>query len=74
MAATSLNPTQLHLLKMFSFSKTEQSLTNIKNALMHYFAQNVDDAMDALWDSGEWNDEKNEAVLNEHLRTRYNEK
>ena len=41
---------------------------------MHYFAQNVDDAMDALWDSGEWNDEKNEAVLNEHLRTRYNEK
>lgn len=74
MAATSLNPTQLHLLKMFSFSKTEQSLNNIKNALMHYFVQNVDDAMDALWDSGEWNDEKNEAVLNEHLRTRYNEK
>lgn len=74
MAATSLNPTQLHLLKMFSFSKTEQSLNNIKNALMHYFSQNVDDAMDALWDSGEWNDEKNEAVLNEHLRTRYNEK
>ena len=27
--------------------------------------------MDRLWDSGEWSDVKNEAVLKEHLRTPY---
>ena len=48
-----LNPTQLHLLKMF------------------YFAKRVEDEMDALWESGEWNQEKNEAILKEHLRTSY---
>ena len=30
--------------------------------------------MDALWESGEWDNEKNEAVLNEHLRTPYKNK
>ena len=27
--------------------------------------------MDALWDSGKWNDEKNEEILKKHLRTPY---
>ncbi len=71
MAVAALNPTQIHLLKMFSFSKSEQSLNNIKDALMHYFAKNVDDAMEQLWDEGKWDDQKNEAVLKEHLRTPY---
>lgn len=73
MTVAALNPTQLHLLKMFSFSKTEESLENIKDALMHYFAKNVDDAMDLLWDEGKWDNQKNEAVLKEHLRTPYHE-
>ena len=73
MAVAALNPTQLHLLKMFSFSKTEKSLENIKDALMHYFAKNVDDAMDELWEAGKWDNQKNETVLKEHLRTPYHE-
>ena len=36
-----LNPTQLHLLKMFSFAKTEDTLFEIKKALSDYFAQKV---------------------------------
>ena len=66
-----LNPTQLHLLKMFSFAKNEESLEEIKTALTVYFAKRVEDEMDALWESGEWNQEKNEAILKEHLRTPY---
>ena len=66
-----LNPTQLHLLKMFSFAKNEESLEEIKLALTAYFAKRVEDDMDALWESGEWNQEKNEAILKEHLRTPY---
>ena len=66
-----LNPTQLHLLKMFSYAKSEDSLDEIKKALTAYFAKRVEDEMDNLWESGEWDQEKNEAILNEHLRTRY---
>ncbi|MCQ2062806.1 MAG: hypothetical protein MJY99_05660 [Fibrobacter sp.] len=68
---TVLNPTQLHLLKMFSFAKDSKALEEIRVALMDVFAKRVEDGMDSLWESGEWDDEKNEAVLNEHLRTPY---
>ena len=71
MEATVLNPTQLHLLKMFSFAKTEDDLMEMKKALNAYFAKRVEDEMDALWEQGLWNDEMNEAVLKEHLRTPY---
>ena len=71
MEATVFNPTQLHLLKMFSYAKSEDALLEIKEALSAYFAQKVVDDMDALWDQGLWSQEKNEAILKEHLRTPY---
>ena len=37
----------------------------------NYYAQKATEEMDSLWDAGEWDAEKNEAVLNEHLRTPY---
>lgn len=67
MQTTTFNPTQLHLLKMFSYAKTEQELDTIKDALAAYFASNVDKAMDELWESGQWDNEKNEAILEEDL-------
>ena len=66
-----LNPTQLHLLKMFSFAKTDDALFEIKKALSAYFAQMVEDYMDQLWEQGLWSQEKNEDILKEHLRTPY---
>ena len=50
--STQLNPTQLHLLKMFSYAKTDRDLDDIKSALSAYFASNIDKAMDQLWDDG----------------------
>ena len=58
-----LNPTQLHLLKMFSFAKDSESLEEIRVALTDVFAKRVENGMDALWESGEWNNEKNEKVF-----------
>ena len=51
---STLNPTQLHLLKMFSFAKDSKALAEIRAALMEIFAKRVEDDMDALWESGEW--------------------
>ncbi len=71
MAVAALNPTQLHLLKMFSYARTESALSDIKDALTRYFADKVDEEMDKLWDEGKWDNEKNEEILKEHLRTPY---
>jgi len=68
---SALNSTQLHLLEMFSYARTPEAFDEIKKALFSYFADKVESDMDALWDSGEWDNEKNESILNEHLRTEY---
>ena len=52
MAVAALNPTQLHLLKMFSYARTESALSDLKDALTQYFADKVDEEMDKLWDEG----------------------
>ena len=44
-----------------------------KNRLTAYFAQRVEEDMDKLWDEGLWDQDKNEAILKEHLRTPYND-
>lgn len=69
---TALNPTQIHLLKMFSFAKSEKALDNIKVALSDYFANKAEEDMDRLWEEGLWDDDKNEKILKQHLRTPYN--
>ena len=63
MEATIFNPTQLHLLKMFSYAKNEDSLDEIKKALTAYFSKKVEDEMDELWEIGDWDDKKNESIL-----------
>jgi hypothetical protein len=37
-------------------------------------AQKVENGMDDLWNFGKWDDEKNEEILKEHLRTTYKRK
>ena len=71
MKSEPLNPVQLYLLKMFSYAKDERVLEEIRKSLTAYFAQRVE--RDKLWDEGLWDQDKNEAILKEHLRTPYND-
>ena len=68
MEATTLNQTQIHLLKMFSYAKTDEALQRLKAALVAFYSQKIDEEMDALWKSGEMNDEKQESFKNGHQR------
>lgn len=36
-----------------------------------YYAQKATEEMDKLWETGAWSEEKNKAVLKEHLRTQH---
>ena len=58
-----LNAVQLHLLKMFSFTKTEQNLQDLKKLLRSFYIQQVENEVDQY--------QIDDQMLNEHLRTPY---
>ena len=57
------NATQLHLLKMFSFTQTEQTLQDLKKLLRDFYIQQVEKEVDKY--------QIDDHILNEHLRTPY---
>ena len=69
--STLLNEAQLSILRLLGSMKTVEEVNELRQVICDYYARRVDEEMDKLWDSGQWNDEKNEAVLQEHLRTPY---
>ena len=57
------NETQLHLLRMFSFTQTEQTLQDMKKVLRDFYIQQVEKEAN--------NYQLGDQLLNEHLRTPY---
>lgn len=66
-----LNQAQLSILRLLARMNTKEKVDELKQVISNYYAQKATEEMDRLWDSGEWSEEKNEAVLDEHLRTPY---
>ena len=60
------NPIQLHILEMFNYCKSDESMEELKNVLSDFYAQKVQKEADRLWDSGELNDTAIERILGEH--------
>ena len=55
---TTLNPTQMHLLKLFAFNDREDFAREVQMVLTHYFQQKLDEESDRLWEEGVLNQEK----------------
>jgi len=47
-----LNPTQMHLLKLFAFNNSEDYAREIQTVLTRYFQQKLDEESDLLWNDG----------------------
>lgn len=73
METTALNEAQMSILRLLGSMKTIEEVDELRQVICDYYARRVDDEVDKLWESGQWNDEKNEAVLSEHLRTPYHQ-
>jgi hypothetical protein len=71
MASSVLNEAQMSILRLLGSMKTVEEVDELRQVICDYYAHRVDEEVDKLWESGQWNDEKNEAILNEHLRTPY---
>lgn len=71
MKTTVFNPAQEHILRMLSFSNSEEDVIELKKVLFDYYSKKLQAEADKLWDEGVLNDEKIEGLLKEHLRTPY---
>ena len=70
MESTALNPTQLHLLKFFSFNNSENYAREIQMVLTRHFQAQLDAEADRLWDEGILNQERLDAIRKEDLHAK----
>ena len=70
---TTLNPIQLHLLEMFNHCDSEKMMLELKEVLAEFYAKQVQEEANRLWDEGSLNGEAIERILDEHWRTPYSE-
>ena len=68
---TILNQAQIDILHLLSTMNTVEEVSELRKIISSYYANKATAEMDRLWDIGEWDKEKNDAVLKEHLRTPY---
>jgi hypothetical protein len=66
-----LSNLQLEILKTFSRPLPESQVLEIQKLLADYFAQKVDNEVDALFEQNNWSASKVDEWLGEHLRTPY---
>jgi hypothetical protein len=62
---------QLELLKVFRFDLSDKQLKEIKSILVAYFADNVSNEVDKLFEEQDWGEDKIEEWSKEHMRTKY---
>jgi len=66
-----LNQAQLSILRLLARMNTKEKVDELRLVISNYYARKATEEMNRLWDSGEWSETKNKAVLEEHLRTPY---
>ena len=52
METTAFNPIQIHLLRMFEYDNSPQSLEELKDVLYHYYSERMNTKLNDLWDKG----------------------
>lgn len=67
----SLSNIQLELLKLYQYNLSESQLVDIKRLLAQYFAKEIDEEIDQLWDENAWNKQTIKNWKNTHMRTPY---
>jgi hypothetical protein len=71
MEATLLNPTQLHLLRMFSYNRDEERLLELKEVLFNYYCRKVSEEGRRVWNEKNMSNEMMRELMNTHIRTSY---
>lgn len=70
MEASVLNPTQMHLLKLFAFNNSEEYAHEIQRVLTRHFQSQLDIESDRLWDEGILNQERLDEIRQTDLHAK----
>ena len=65
---SSLNPVQLHLLKLFSFTKREEGLKELQSVLFDYYKSKLKTQTDEFWKNNNLDSSKMEEIMYGHNR------
>ena len=71
MEAITFSPAQIHVFNMVSRIKSASGLEQLRKQLAAFYAKQIDDEMDRLWESGEWDEKKLQELRGSHFRTPY---
>ena len=71
MLPSSLNPTQLEILKHFSRTLSENELLEIKRILVRYLADKATRLADEVFEQKGWTQEDMDKLAHTHMRTPY---
>jgi len=72
MEAITFSPAQVHVFNLVSHIKSTVGLERLRQQLANFYAQQVDDEMDQLWENGEFDNKRMEELRGSHFRTPYN--
>lgn len=71
MRQTVFNNAQLEILNLLAYAKSDETLTDLKQAISDFFAQKVEKEVDRMWQNGELSEERVESFRTLHERTPY---
>lgn len=72
MEAITFSPAQMHLVTLMSHIKSAIGLELLRKQLAAFYAKQLDEEMDQLWESGQFDDKKLQELRGSHFRTPYN--
>ena len=72
MEAITFTPAQIHIFNMVSHITSVSALEQLREQLSIFYAKQVDDEMDRLWESGELDEQRLKELRDSHFRTPYN--
>jgi hypothetical protein len=71
MEAITSTPAQVQVFNLVSHIKTAVGLEQLRKQLAAFYAKQIDDEMDALWESGQFDDKRMKELRGSHFRTPY---
>ncbi|MBP5628266.1 MAG: hypothetical protein J6X27_00280 [Bacteroidaceae bacterium] len=71
MEAITFSPAQVHVLNLVSHIKSSFGLDKLREQLAAFYAKQVDEEMDTLWENGQFDEKRMQELRGSHFRTPY---
>lgn len=72
MEAITFTPAQVQVLNLVSRIRTTVGLEKLRQQLAAFYAKQIDEEMDALWENGQFDEKRMQELRGSHFRTPYN--